>query len=179
MFLEVHAPTPSPTTLLVLKWCCFSFACLNHCPGNGQLFNTSMSRDISLFDFFVCLFFVLSSSVGCVFCDPKEPIKVCTRFRARVLIFNIEVPITKGFPVSLWKLCLWQVVQGFSSLCLTSWIRDTVRIQKWFCLSRGNRFFCNLTWIEGATVAVYAYSYWLLIHSWAISENVNSTTARL
>uniref|UniRef100_A0A803V410 HBS1-like protein n=1 Tax=Ficedula albicollis TaxID=59894 RepID=A0A803V410_FICAL len=44
---------------------------------------------------------IIKINVGCVFCDPKEPIKVCTRFRARVLIFNIEVPITKGFPVLL------------------------------------------------------------------------------
>jgi len=50
-------------------------------------------------------FVLLSCSVGCVFCDPKEPIKVCTRFRARVLIFNIEVPITKGFPVSFCEGC--------------------------------------------------------------------------
>lgn len=39
-------------------------------------------------------------SVGCIFCGPKEPIRACTRFRARILIFNIEIPITKGFPVS-------------------------------------------------------------------------------
>ncbi|XP_075001971.1 HBS1-like protein isoform X11 [Calonectris borealis] len=44
---------------------------------------------------------IIKINVGCVFCDPKEPIKVCTRFRARVLIFSIEVPITKGFPVLL------------------------------------------------------------------------------
>ncbi|KYO19043.1 HBS1-like protein isoform X1 [Alligator mississippiensis] len=44
---------------------------------------------------------IIKINVGCVFCDPKEPIRVCTRFRARVLIFNIEVPITKGFPVLL------------------------------------------------------------------------------
>ncbi|XP_009976200.1 PREDICTED: HBS1-like protein, partial [Tauraco erythrolophus] len=44
---------------------------------------------------------IIKINVGCVFCDPKEPIKVCTRFRARALIFNIEVPITKGFPVLL------------------------------------------------------------------------------
>uniref|UniRef100_A0A4W5JEV0 GTP-eEF1A C-terminal domain-containing protein n=1 Tax=Hucho hucho TaxID=62062 RepID=A0A4W5JEV0_9TELE len=43
----------------------------------------------------------LSSSVGCVFCDIKEPIRACSRFRARVLLFNIEVPITQGFPVVL------------------------------------------------------------------------------
>ncbi|KAM4903346.1 HBS1-like protein isoform 2-T2 [Sylvia borin] len=44
---------------------------------------------------------IIKINVGCVFCDPKEPIKVCTRFRARILIFNIEIPITKGFPVLL------------------------------------------------------------------------------
>lgn len=44
--------------------------------------------------------YLMSCSVGCVCCDPKEPIKVCTRFRARILLFNIEVPVTQGFPVS-------------------------------------------------------------------------------
>uniref|UniRef100_K7GED3 HBS1-like protein n=1 Tax=Pelodiscus sinensis TaxID=13735 RepID=K7GED3_PELSI len=44
---------------------------------------------------------IIKINVGCVFCGLKEPIKACTRFRARVLIFNIEVPVTKGFPVSL------------------------------------------------------------------------------
>uniref|UniRef100_A0A7N8XXM0 HBS1-like protein n=1 Tax=Mastacembelus armatus TaxID=205130 RepID=A0A7N8XXM0_9TELE len=44
---------------------------------------------------------IIKINVGCVFCDPKEPIRACTRFRARVLIFNIEVPITQGFPVLL------------------------------------------------------------------------------
>ncbi|XP_026521928.1 HBS1-like protein isoform X1 [Notechis scutatus] len=44
---------------------------------------------------------IIKINVGCIFCCPKEPIKTCTRFRARVLIFNIEIPITKGFPVLL------------------------------------------------------------------------------
>uniref|UniRef100_A0A7N8XH68 HBS1-like protein n=1 Tax=Mastacembelus armatus TaxID=205130 RepID=A0A7N8XH68_9TELE len=44
---------------------------------------------------------IIKINVGCVFCDPKEPIRACTRFRARVLIFNIEVPITQGFPKEL------------------------------------------------------------------------------
>ncbi|XP_038615879.1 HBS1-like protein isoform X2 [Tachyglossus aculeatus] len=42
---------------------------------------------------------IIKVNVGCVFCDPREPIKACTRFKARILIFNIEIPITKGFPV--------------------------------------------------------------------------------
>ncbi|XP_032071778.1 HBS1-like protein isoform X3 [Thamnophis elegans] len=44
---------------------------------------------------------IIKINVGFIFCCPKEPIKTCTRFRARVLIFNIEIPITKGFPVLL------------------------------------------------------------------------------
>uniref|UniRef100_A0A8C7DD22 HBS1-like protein n=1 Tax=Oncorhynchus kisutch TaxID=8019 RepID=A0A8C7DD22_ONCKI len=43
---------------------------------------------------------IIKINVGCVFCDIKEPIRACSRFRARVLLFNIEVPITQGFPVS-------------------------------------------------------------------------------
>lgn len=44
---------------------------------------------------------IIKINVGCVFCDSKEPIRTCSRFKARVLLFNIEVPITKGFPVLL------------------------------------------------------------------------------
>ncbi|XP_054991622.1 HBS1-like protein isoform X3 [Sorex araneus] len=44
---------------------------------------------------------IIKINVGCIFCGPKEPIKACTRFRARILIFNIEIPVTKGFPVLL------------------------------------------------------------------------------
>ncbi|TRY86995.1 hypothetical protein DNTS_009106 [Danionella cerebrum] len=44
---------------------------------------------------------IIKINVGCMFCDPKEPIRACTRFRARILLFNIEVPITQGFPVLL------------------------------------------------------------------------------
>lgn len=44
---------------------------------------------------------IIKINIGCIFCGPKEPIKACTRFRARILIFNIEIPVTKGFPVLL------------------------------------------------------------------------------
>ncbi|KAM9355674.1 HBS1-like protein isoform 1-T1 [Pholidichthys leucotaenia] len=44
---------------------------------------------------------IIKINVGCVFCDPKVPIRVCTRFKARILLFNIEVPVTQGFPVLL------------------------------------------------------------------------------
>ncbi|XP_006834704.1 PREDICTED: HBS1-like protein isoform X2 [Chrysochloris asiatica] len=44
---------------------------------------------------------IIKINVGCIFCGPRDPIKACTRFRARILIFNIEIPVTKGFPVLL------------------------------------------------------------------------------
>ncbi|XP_077074656.1 HBS1-like protein isoform X1 [Siphateles boraxobius] len=44
---------------------------------------------------------IIKINIGCIFCDPKEPIRACTRFRARILLFNIELPITQGFPVLL------------------------------------------------------------------------------
>jgi len=43
---------------------------------------------------------------GMVLCDPSQPVPVATRFRARVVIFNIEVPITKGYPVVLHYGCV-------------------------------------------------------------------------
>ncbi|XP_072266326.1 HBS1-like protein [Pyxicephalus adspersus] len=42
---------------------------------------------------------IIKINIGCVFCSQSEPIKACTRFQARVLIFNFDVPITQGFPV--------------------------------------------------------------------------------
>ncbi|XP_078363300.1 HBS1-like protein isoform X2 [Oculina patagonica] len=37
--------------------------------------------------------------VGSVLCTPSSPIKCTTKFKARILVFNIHVPITKGFMV--------------------------------------------------------------------------------
>ncbi|XP_067012360.2 protein HBS1 [Anabrus simplex] len=38
-------------------------------------------------------------NVGYVLCDPAKPIPVTTRFEARIVVFNIQVPITKGYAV--------------------------------------------------------------------------------
>jgi len=43
---------------------------------------------------------------GMVLCDPSQPVPVATRFQARVVVFNIEVPITKGYPVVLHYGCV-------------------------------------------------------------------------
>ncbi|KAJ8033459.1 HBS1-like protein [Holothuria leucospilota] len=40
-------------------------------------------------------------NVGDVLCSRTDPIKTTTRFQARIIVFDIEVPITKGFLVLL------------------------------------------------------------------------------
>jgi len=47
-----------------------------------------------------------SVTAGMVLCDPSQPVPVATRFQARVVVFNIEVPITKGYPVVLHYGCV-------------------------------------------------------------------------
>ncbi|KNC24642.1 hypothetical protein FF38_01408 [Lucilia cuprina] len=39
--------------------------------------------------------------VGNIICDPQHPIPVTSRFQARILVFNVKVPITIGYPVLL------------------------------------------------------------------------------
>ncbi|BFZ17061.1 hypothetical protein BsWGS_20100 [Bradybaena similaris] len=38
-------------------------------------------------------------NIGSCLCDPASPAKSATRIRAKIAIFNIDIPITKGFPV--------------------------------------------------------------------------------
>ncbi|XP_037934134.1 HBS1-like protein [Teleopsis dalmanni] len=40
-------------------------------------------------------------AVGTIIYDPQNPIQVTSRFQARILVFNLKVPITIGCPVLL------------------------------------------------------------------------------
>lgn len=40
-------------------------------------------------------------SVGYILCDPAQPIPVTSHFEARIVIFNVKLPITKGYSVVL------------------------------------------------------------------------------
>lgn len=37
--------------------------------------------------------------VGSMLCDPSSPLKSATRIKAKIVLFNVEIPITKGFMV--------------------------------------------------------------------------------
>ena len=36
-------------------------------------------------------------SLGMIVCDPSQPVKVSRHFAAKLVVLNIEIPITKGF----------------------------------------------------------------------------------
>ena len=38
-------------------------------------------------------------SNGMVACDPSQPIAVTKKIQARIVVFTVDLPITKGFPV--------------------------------------------------------------------------------
>lgn len=40
-------------------------------------------------------------SVGNILCDPQKPVQVSSKFQARIVVFNVTVPITKGYSVVL------------------------------------------------------------------------------
>ena len=40
-------------------------------------------------------------SVGYILCEPAQPIPVTSHFEARIVVFNIKLPITKGYSVSI------------------------------------------------------------------------------
>ncbi|KDR18612.1 HBS1-like protein isoform X2 [Zootermopsis nevadensis] len=40
-------------------------------------------------------------SVGYILCDPMQPIPVTSHFEARIVVFNVKLPITKGYSVIL------------------------------------------------------------------------------
>jgi len=47
-----------------------------------------------------------SLTAGMVLSDPANPVPVSARFQARVVVFNIDVPITKGYPVVMHYGCV-------------------------------------------------------------------------
>nr|XP_018908154.1 PREDICTED: HBS1-like protein [Bemisia tabaci] len=44
-------------------------------------------------------FDIQNISIGSVLSDPSQPVAVTSKFECRIVVFNIQVPITKGFPV--------------------------------------------------------------------------------
>lgn len=40
-------------------------------------------------------------SIGNILCDTQSPVQVASKFQARIVVFNITIPITKGFMVVL------------------------------------------------------------------------------
>lgn len=57
-------------------------------------------------------------SLGCVVCQPSAPVTASTRFSAQIVVFDIKIPMTIGFPVHALRRCrrmLIPVVLGDSA----------------------------------------------------------------
>jgi hypothetical protein len=55
----------------------------------------SLREKVFLRNYFGLIYFVLYTQ-GMVLCDPALPVPVTTKFQAKIVVFSIEVPITKG-----------------------------------------------------------------------------------
>ncbi|KAI8334736.1 P-loop containing nucleoside triphosphate hydrolase protein [Chlamydoabsidia padenii] len=44
---------------------------------------------------------ILNLSTGCVLCTPLHPVPTTTAFTAQIVVFDVRIPITSGFPVIL------------------------------------------------------------------------------
>lgn len=55
-------------------------------------------------------------TTGSVVCDIDRPIKVSSLFEARLVIFNVVIPVTRGFPVIL----------HYQSMCEQATIRNII-----------------------------------------------------
>ncbi|PVD22801.1 hypothetical protein C0Q70_16057 [Pomacea canaliculata] len=48
---------------------------------------------------------IINVNLGSILCDPTAPVRSATRIRAKIVIFNLEVPMTRGIPVSFKSFC--------------------------------------------------------------------------
>jgi elongation factor 1 alpha-like protein len=61
-----------------------------------------------------CLYTTMLCSTGSVLCNPEKPIQVSASLEARVIVFDVEIPITLGFPVRILVLRIKDVRDGIS-----------------------------------------------------------------
>lgn len=59
--------------------------------------------ELSASKYYILFWLLLSDSTGSVLCSVENPVPVTTRVEARIIVFNIDIPITVGFPVSAVK----------------------------------------------------------------------------
>lgn len=92
-------------------------------------------------------------SVGNILCDPQNPIPVASKFEARIVVFNIAVPITKGYSVSA-VICRYPVfyrskkafeafLKYVSCLALTCLKRNHARLSAFVCLTMIIKWFLD------------------------------------
>ncbi|KAJ8653690.1 translation elongation factor Tu [Lichtheimia ornata] len=60
---------------------------------------------------------IMNLSNGCVICNPQFPVPVTSTFTAQIVVFDIKIPITAGFPVVLHQQSLDEPASIIKLLC--------------------------------------------------------------
>lgn len=94
-------------------------------------------------------------TTGCVVCDIARPVKVSARFQARLVIFNITVPITKGFPVILHYQSMSE--QAFVKKLISQLHRSTGQVvkKKPRCLTKNSSAVVEIEVMKPICLEVY------------------------
>ena len=88
-------------TLVCLCCCWWSSNCHHYWYRPNQPDVRYLSDQIDSFLQLVFLF-----SLGSVLCSPEYPIRIASFIRSRIIVFNTDMPITLGYPVSSsWSTC--------------------------------------------------------------------------
>lgn len=68
---------------------------------------------------------VESICVGHVLCDVQHPIPVSNRFEAKIVLFDIIYPITKGYPVGISSLLQFSVRHELNYVSLADYVASS------------------------------------------------------
>ena len=78
---------------------------------------------------FIC-FFICCLRVGSIICDVNSPMRTTTKIAARIVIFNIQIPLTKGFMVCSQRKML-------SSFCYRNFVQWANLFELWRNVYKG------------------------------------------
>lgn len=91
-------------------------------------------------------------AIGYILCDPLVPVPIASKFQTRIVIFNVTVPITKGFPVSISLVeCSGRAATAEMATSVTQNIKPTLQI---FGLDWIYQFLCTKLTPKGVSKLV-------------------------
>lgn len=96
-----------------------------------------------------------SLAAGMVLCDPGLPVPVSAKFKARIVVFNIDVPITKGFPMVLHYGCVSEQATISKLVSILNKSNGEVEKSKPRCLTGSCSAVVQITVIKPIPIELY------------------------